>query len=144
MRERNRSGPPEIRIRDFDSRRDLLPLAFAGAAIGLAAIAGMWDAVVPAVGLFVILSTNVVRRMEWRGRHLPTLITERSVFREGLRALPKDIVTLAVIAVVLPSGAIAVALISQTVWAWLGVILNCVIAFGALIALAIEIRRRLS
>lgn len=136
------ADPPRIKITDFELRRDMLPLALAAGAATLAAAARMWDAFVPSVGLFVILGSNVVRRAEWRGRKLPTLLTKRSVFREGLAALPHDVVTLVTVAVVFPVSSLITAMLFGTIWAWIGVGLSFVIALGAVAVSTIAVRHR--
>jgi len=133
---------PLIRIRDFNFRRDALPALLAGAGLALAIAGGVWDGAVAVVVAFLIVSSNVVRRIEWRGRGMPGAIADRSVFREGIGALPNDVVTLAVIAFALPAGAIIVALSFPTVWAWIGVAVNSLISLAALTAMIIELRRR--
>lgn len=131
-----------IRIREFSPRRDVLPYLLAVAGIGLTAATQIWDGLVAILVVTAIAGTNSLRRIEWRGQSLSSIAGDRSIFTEGLRALPHDVITLATIIVTLPAAALTVAVLFQTPWAWLGLAINCLLALAAAIALILEVRRR--
>lgn len=133
---------PLISIRDFTFRRDVLPFLLALTGLALVIAGRFWDALPGLVLVTIFAGSSTARRMEWRGRAVPARLTEASVFRQGIRALPRDVITLAVIAVTFPAAALVVLLMLPTVWAWLNLATGCLISLGALTALIIELRRR--
>ena len=134
----------QIAIRDFNFGRDALPLIFCSGAIAITAIGGIWDGLIPSVGLFILLASNVARRIEWRGRGLPAALSGKSVFRYGIRALPDDVVTLTIAVIAIPAGNIATVILFGTVWAWAGLAFGIPIALFALIRLAFIALRQLN
>ena len=130
-----------MRIRDFDPKRDVVPFALLALLIAIIIAGQVWDAIGAAVLVFALIMSGVLRRVEWHGKLLLDSLPDRSVFRDGLKALPYDIPTLIVLSVMLPAAALVTALFYQTVWAWIGVAIGSTTGLVALVALVLALRR---
>lgn len=135
-------GERLIVIREFSFRRDVFPYLLGAAGIALSVIAHIWDGLIAVLVALAIVGSNLVRRIEWRGHSLSSVVGDRSIFSEGLQALPHDIVTLATALVVFPTSALITALVFRTTWAWIGLALGCLVAVGAAASLVAEVHRR--
>lgn len=143
-RDREEGSSSGLRIRDFSLARELFQFALVGAVVALGVARGFWDLVALAFVAFAFVLSNIARRVEWSGRSLSPRAVGPSVLHEGLRALPRDILTLSLIVVVFPASAIAVVVLYGDLGAWIGMGVALLTTFAASIALGLEIRRRLA
>ncbi len=131
-----------IAIKEFSFRRDVLPYLLGAVGVTLSVATQIWDGLVAVLVALAIVGSNLLRRIEWRGHSLSSVVGDRSIFTEGLRALPYDVMTLGTASAVFPASGLNIALVFQTTWAWVGLVLSCIVALGAALALALEMLRR--
>ncbi len=106
-----------IGIKEFSFRRDVLPYLLGAVGITLSVATQIWDGLVAVLVALAIVGSNLLRRIEWRGHSLSSVVGDRSIFTEGLRALPYDVMTLTTASVVFPASGLTIALVFQTTWA---------------------------
>ena len=132
---------PRLRIKGFRPWRDASVLAALVALFVLGIAAGYWDYVVTGFFLSLFLGAKFASRVEWRGRSLLSSLGP-SVFEQGWRALPRDVLVLTIIAVSFPASAITYLLLQENLVAWIALGNSIAVSIAALIALALELRRR--
>jgi len=139
MREK---GSLPLHIKEFDPKRELLYFGAATGVVILGVARGFWDLVAVAAMVYVLMLSNLLRRVEWRGQALTPTTLGPSVFTDGWQAIRRDIVTLCLILVVFPTTAVVFVLVFGDLVAWIGLATSGAIAVCAAIALTLELRRR--
>jgi len=136
-------APPRLRVKLKHPQG--ASLAFLGlvAVMVLIAAAGNWEIFAEAAPLFLFIVLMLLQRTEWKGRPLTPAAFGPSVFEEGLRVLPRDVLLLSVLAINFVPTALLVTLVWEETWlGWVTLAWSAVVSTVALVALMIELLRR--
>ena len=136
-------APPRLRVKLEHPRGASWALLGLVALMVLIAAAGNWEIFAEAAPLFLFIVLMLLQRTEWKGRPLTPAAFGPSVFDEGLRVLPRDVLALSFLALSIVPTVLLVTLVWEMTWlGWVSVGWSAVVSTGALIALAIELLRR--
>lgn len=129
-------------VKDLNLTRELSVFAAGAAALALGIAAGFWDLVVLTVFAYSFQAASLARRLEFKGQPVAQILTGPSIFTDGIRSLPRDVVTLLIVSVGFPTSAVVLILIQGTILSWIGLALSILAAIGATVLVVLELRRR--
>ena len=136
-----RTPPPLVRVKDFRPWREAAQWSAIAGVFAISIANGFWDGLALGTLVLVIALGKLAKRIEWRGSALlPAPLAEPA--DQGWFGPTRDPLMLILIIVALPVTSLTVAIVYNSVAAWIGAGIGTVVTVWASISLLLEIRRR--